>query len=152
MTTSWTATPKWLTPVPNDDDREFWEGAGRGELRIQKCRSCGLHQHYPRIVCTHCGTMEALDFVTASGNGVIYSFTVIRQNGLPPFAERVPFVVATIDLDEPGARILAALPAAPIDQVRIGMRVRATFRSAAPASDESAGAALGFVDFTIVES
>jgi uncharacterized OB-fold protein len=81
--------------------------------------------------------------VTASGGGTVYSFTVIRQNGVPPFNERIPFVVATIDLDEDGARLIAAMPEVAPDDARIGMRVRATFR---PAGDE-----LGFVDFTAAE-
>ena len=37
-----------------------------------------------------------------AGSRPIYSFTVIRQNGVPPFNERVPFVVAVLDLDEAG--------------------------------------------------
>jgi len=77
--------------------------------------------------------------VTASGMGTVYSFTVIRQQGVPPFNERVPFVVATVDLDEDGARVIAAMPSLAPDDARIGMRVRAEFR---PATDE-----VGFVDF-----
>ena len=65
-----------------------------------------------------------LEWVTASGLGTVYSFTVIRQNGVPPFKERVPFVVATVDLDEAGARMLAAMPALAPDDAEIGMRVQ----------------------------
>jgi uncharacterized OB-fold protein len=134
----WSETPKWVVPQPTDEDREFWEGARRGELRIQHCLTCGLHQHYPRFLCSHCGA-DTLEFVTATGNGAVYSFTVIRQNGVPPFNERVPFVIAAVDLDETGARILASMPSLAPADARIGMRVRATFR---PANDEVA-----FVDF-----
>jgi uncharacterized OB-fold protein len=135
---AWTETPAHLVPQPTPDDREFWEGAHRGELRIQHCTACGLHQHYPRLACSHCGS-DAVEWVTASGDGTLYSYTVIRQNGVPPFNDRVPFVVAMIDLDEEGARILAAMPTLAPENARVGMRVRATFR---PADD-----ALGFVDF-----
>jgi uncharacterized OB-fold protein len=136
---AWTGeTPKYLVPRPTPEDREFWEGAHRGELRIQHCTTCGKYQHYARMLCSHCGE-DTLEWVTASGNGTIYSFTVIRQNGVPPFNERIPFVVATVDLDEDGARVIAAMPDLPPDDARIGMRVRAAFR---PAND-----ALGFVDF-----
>ena len=92
----------------------------RGELRIQHCTTCGLHQHYPRMLCSHCGK-QTLEWITASGRGTIYSFTVIRQNGVPPFNERVPFVVATVDLDEPGARLIASMPSLDPDDARIGM-------------------------------
>jgi uncharacterized OB-fold protein len=135
---SWAETPNYLWPHPTPDDREFWEGAQRGELRIQRCSTCGLHQHYPRYACSHCGA-DTVVFVTASGLGTVYSYTVIRQNGVPPFKERVPFVVATVDLDEAGARLLAALPALAPEDAQIGMRVRAAFRRA--------GDEFGFVDF-----
>ncbi len=138
--TDWTQTPAYLVPQPDGVDREFWEGAGRGELRVQRCSGCGLHQHYPRSLCAHCGS-ESVAFVTASGFGTVYSFTVIRQNGVPPFRERLPFVVAAIDLDEVGARLVADLPTCDPDSVAIGQRVRATFR---PVGD-----GLGFVDFEL---
>jgi hypothetical protein len=134
----WSEVPKWLTPRPNAVDREFWEGAGRGELRIQHCTTCGKYQHYARMLCSHCGH-DTLEWTTASGNGIVYSYTVIRQNGVPPFNERLPFVVATVDLDEDGARMIAAMPDLAPEDAQIGLRVRAAFR---PAPND-----LGFVDF-----
>ena len=138
----WSEVPKWLMPRPTKEDREFWEGAARGELRIQHCTTCGRHQHYARMLCSHCGK-QTLEWVTAGGSGTVYSFTVIRQNGVPPFNERIPFVVATVDLDEDGARMIAAMPSLDPDLARVGMRVRASYR---PAGDE-----LGFVDFVPAE-
>ena len=135
---SWAESPKYLWPRANQEDGEFWEGARRGELRIQHCTSCGLHQHYPRMLCSHCGK-ATLEWVTASGLATVYSFTVVRQNGVPPFSERVPFVVAVLDLDEPGARMIAAMPKLAPERARIGMRARAEFR---PATDVAA-----YVDF-----
>jgi uncharacterized OB-fold protein len=131
-------SPKWLVPRPTPEDREFWEGARRGELRIQHCKACGKYQHYARMLCSHCGK-QALEWVTASGDATVYSYTVIRQNGVPPFNERVPFVVAVVDLDEEGARMIGAMPDLAPDDARIGMRVKAAFR---PANED-----LGFVDF-----
>jgi uncharacterized OB-fold protein len=139
MAGSWDGeTPKYLVPRPTIEDREYWEGARRGELRIQHCTTCGKHQHYARMLCSHCGE-TTLEWVTASGNGTVYSYTVIRQNGVPPFNERVPFVVATVDLDEDGARMIASMPSVEPERAQVGMRVRAAFR---PASDDFA-----FVDF-----
>jgi len=134
----WSETPRYLLPPVTPEAEEFFAGALRGELRLQRCRTCGLHQHYPRLLCSHCGA-DALEWVTASGRGTVHSFTVVRQNGVPPFRERVPFVVALVELDEPGARMLAAMPTVPPDAAAIGMRVVAQFR---PASEEVA-----FVDF-----
>ena len=90
------------------------------------------------MLCSHCGK-ATLEWITASGLATVYSFTVVRQNGVPPFSERVPFVVAVLDLDEPGARMIAAMPKLPPEQARVGLRARAEFR---PATDEAA-----YVDF-----
>ncbi|HEX5614314.1 MAG TPA: Zn-ribbon domain-containing OB-fold protein [Acidimicrobiia bacterium] len=139
----WDEMPKHLGPWPSPEDREFWAGARRGELRIQRCASCGLHQHYARLLCSHCGSLE-VEWITASGAGTVHSFTVVRQNGVPPFAQCVPFVVALVELAEPGARILAAMPTVAPDAVAIGMPVRATFRSAHDPE-------LGFVDFAAAD-
>ena len=133
-----TEVPKYLIPRISPEAAEFFAGTVRGELRIQHCLDCGLHHHYPRIACPHCGS-DALEWITASGLGTVYSFTVIRQQGIPPFNEQVPFVVALVDLDEPGARLIAQMPTVAPEDAAVDMRVRATFK---PASDEVA-----FVEF-----
>ncbi|MCZ7525509.1 MAG: Zn-ribbon domain-containing OB-fold protein [Acidimicrobiia bacterium] len=130
--------PDHLVPQVSPEAAELFAGAARGELRIQRCRSCSKHQHYPRVLCSHCGA-EGLEWVTASGRGTVHSFTVIRQHGVRPFSEWVPFVVALVDLEEEGARMLAVMPSVEPDEVTIGMPVVAEFR---PATDEVA-----FVDF-----
>ena len=137
-----TEIPKFLIPQIQPEAAEFWAGSVRGELRVQRCTTCGLHQHYPRSVCSHCGA-GTIEWVTAAGTGTIYSFTVIRQHGIPPFRTDVPFVVALVDLDEPGARILGRMPTLDPVDAHIGMRVRATFL---PASEDAA-----FVEFEATE-
>ena len=86
---------------------------------------------------------RSLRTTITSGAGTVHSFTVIRQHGVPPFPECVPFVVALVELAEPGARVLAAMPTVAPDAVAIGMPVRATFRAAHDPQ-------LGFVDFESV--
>jgi uncharacterized OB-fold protein len=134
----WSESPKYLVPHITAEAAEFFAGTLRGELRIQHCTECGLHQHYPRLYCSHCGA-DALEWVTASGRGAVHSFTVIRQNGVPPFGERLPFVVALVDLEEDGARMLATMPKCAPADARIGMEVVAEFR---PGTERAA-----FVDF-----
>ena len=131
--------PKYLIPRISPEAEAFFAGTVRGEFRVQRCHACGLHHHYPRMACPHCGSAD-LEWVTVSGLGTLHSFTVIRQNGIPPFHEQVPFVVGLVDLDEPGARFVAQLPDVAPDDARIGMRVRAAFR---PANERVA-----FVDFS----
>jgi uncharacterized OB-fold protein len=130
--------PKYLIPRISPEAEEYFAGTVREELRVRHCRACGRHHHYPRLACPHCGS-DDLEWITASGRGTLHSFTVVRQNGIPPFHEQVPFVVGLVDLDEDGARFVAQLPDVAPEDARIGMRVRAVFR---PASDRVA-----FVDF-----
>ena len=130
--------PKHIVPRATPDAAEFFAGTVRNELRVQQCDNCRLHHHYPRMLCPHCGS-ESLHWVTASGGGVVHSYTVIRQNGVPPFNEQLPLIVALVDLEEPGARMLANLQGIEPEAVEIDMTVSATFR---PASD-----AYSYVDF-----
>lgn len=123
--------PRQLIPAIAHEAAEYFAGTLRGELRIQRCTACGKHQHYPRVLCSHCGS-DAVEWVTASGRGTVYSYTVIRQNGVPVFKDRQPFVVALVDLDEDGARMIASMPTVDPSDARIGMRVAAEFR---PVSD-----------------
>jgi uncharacterized OB-fold protein len=105
----------------------FWAAARDGRLVIQHCPACGHFQHYPRPWCTNC-LHEAPEFVESSGEGTIYTFTVIRRSPLPAFAARVPYVLAFVDLDE-GVRLVTNVVDCDPDAVRIGQRVRARFEA-----------------------
>lgn len=112
--------------------KPFWDAAKRGELLIQRCRSCGQYQWYPRSSCHKCSSLE-LEWSKVSGLGRVYSFTVIRRvvGNSPEFSKDIPFVVAEIDLDE-GVRIYSNIVGVNPDEVKIGMRVRVTFEEASP--------------------
>ena len=109
----------------------FWAAARDGRLVIQRCPACGHVQHYPRPWCTNC-LHDAPEFVESSGEGTIYTFTVIRRSAVPAFAARVPYVLAFVDLDE-GVRMVTNIVECDPDSVRIGQRVRARFE---PIDDE----------------
>ena len=113
---------EYTKPIPDPDATEtpFWQGAATGELRIQRCEQCGHQQHYPRKLCTQCGAEPS--WQTASGRGTVYTFTVIRQFGLPPFRDELPYVVAMIELEE-GVRMLSNVTDVDPDEVYIGMAV-----------------------------
>lgn len=112
-------------PTPSPDSALFWEGTKRGELRIQQCQSCGALAHYPRLVCPHCGSQEKA-WITASGKGTVYSYTVLHRAPSPAFAAEVPYVVAIIELDE-GVRLMSNVVDCPPDEVRCGQRVKVRF-------------------------
>ena len=109
-------------PAPDETGRPFWEGAAQGELRVQRCTDCGHRQHYPRKICTRCGGDPVWE--PASGRGQVYTFTVVRQYGMPPFRDELPYVVAMIELEE-GVRMMGNITDVDPDEVKIGMPVEA---------------------------
>jgi uncharacterized OB-fold protein len=114
-------------PVADWETRGYWEGAGRHELVLQRCRRCGTVQHRPRALCVTCMGGEIEHFV-ASGRGSVWTFTVTEQNQVPPFRDATPYVLAYVELEE-GPRLLTNVVGCPPDDVRIGMPVVAEFRA-----------------------
>ena len=118
------AEPTRPLPNPNEaDTRAFWEGTKDKELRYQKCDDCSTVIFYPRRHCTGC-LGNNLSWQTASGQGTVYSYSVVRQSYHPFFRGRVPYAVAWIDLDE-GPRLLSNVVGVedPLNEVKIGQRV-----------------------------
>jgi uncharacterized protein len=115
--------PARPVPKPNAyvDSTPFWAAAKQGRLVLQYCRDAGKFQHYPRPVSLYTGKRN-LEWREVSGIGVVYAHTVTRVP-MPGFEERVPYIVATIELAE-GVRLLANLVNCAPDKVRIGMPVR----------------------------
>ncbi len=117
-------TPYPLRPAVNADTAFFWEGVAAGELRIQKCADCGELRHPPGPVCPSCRS-AARTFVTASGEGEVYSYVVHHNPPVP--GHRTPFVVAVVELPE-GVRIVGNVVDCDASRVGIGMPVRLTYR------------------------
>lgn len=107
-------------PEPDPDTEPFWTAAQRGRLQLQRCRSCRRSYHYPRARCPGCWSADT-EWVVAAGTGTIWTYTVVRQNLARPFRDRVPYVLAVIELDE-GPRMLATVHAEPGD-VSVGQTV-----------------------------
>jgi uncharacterized OB-fold protein len=115
-----------LRPAINADTRFFWAGADAGELRIQRCGSCGVLRHPPGPMCPRChGTSH--DYVVASGRGEVFSYVVHHHPPVP--GRTAPFVVAVVQLPE-GVRIAGNVLGVPPEQVQIGMPVEVVFERA----------------------
>lgn len=123
--TSEKAPAQRFLPEPTTLSQPFWEAARRHELLIQRCSACEAHVFYPRYSCPHCGSTD-LQWLKASGRGKVYSYTVARRPTHPAFAERVPYVIAIVQLQE-GPRMTTNIVGCDPDSVRIDMDVEATF-------------------------
>ena len=115
---------EWKRPKPGPDalERPFFEAAARGELLYQRCPKCGHVQFYPRAVCTACGADP--EWAQASGRGSVHTYTVVRQNGMPPFADELPYVVAMVELPE-GVRMMGNVTDCAPDEVGVGTKLEA---------------------------
>ena len=115
----------YAAPSCDWETRTYWEGCGRGELVLQRCRDCGVVQHRPRGLCVSC-LSDAIEHFVASGRGVVHSYTITRQNGLPDFREACPYVLAYVDLEE-GPRLMTNITGCEPQAVRVGLPVRVEF-------------------------
>jgi uncharacterized OB-fold protein len=89
-----------LTP-----SERFYDYVNRGEIRFQRCTSCGTLRTVPRAICHHCLGPEAT-WELAPPTGRIVSFFIARQ----PIATElnVPYAVVHVELAE-GVRFTANL-------------------------------------------
>ena len=109
-----------LPDIEDPDGALFWEGAVRGELRVQVCAACGTWRMPPRPMCPKCRSLE-VTWVATSGRGTIWSFVVPHPPLLPAYAELAPYNAIVVALDEdPAIRFvgnLVARPDGPINEI-----------------------------------
>lgn len=112
-------------PVPTEATQPFWDATARGMLLFQRCGTCARTQSIPRAFCRHCGA-EAPQWERSAGLGRIYTFTVNHRAANAHMADKLPYVVAVVALDE-GPRMMANIVDVLPDLVRIGDRVQVRF-------------------------
>jgi uncharacterized OB-fold protein len=109
----------------------FWAAAREGRLVVQRCEACHAHQFPPEVACTHCGAPN-LAWTPVSGRATLYSWTVAHPPLLPYFAERAPWPVVAVQLEE-GPRLVTNLLDVPVEEYEFGMPLVAEFE---PVSDD----------------
>jgi uncharacterized OB-fold protein len=112
---------KLAAPPVNPESRPFFDATREGRLLIKRCLACGERHYYPRAICPFCGA-DRTEWVTASGLGRIYSYSVMRR--VPE-----PYAIAYVTLEE-GVTMLTNLVDCDFDRLRIGDSVRVVFRTA----------------------
>jgi len=131
--TASSAVPAPVLPRPDELTAFFWEGARAHRLLIQRCDRCGLYLHWPRPICRRCQSFD-LTPSEVSGNGVIYTFTIAEQAFHPWFADKLPFVIAVVELvEQPNLKLVTNIVNCPPHAVRCDSEVEVVFQ---PISDE----------------
>jgi uncharacterized OB-fold protein len=119
MPTTWTGP----VPVAEPESEPFWQSLRNHALAFQRCDGCRRWIHPPLPLCPRCASDE-LSYRPASGRGQVFSYTVVRRHfgaGVD-----VPYAAGYVETDE-GLRVAAYFVGCPVDEVDIGMRVRADY-------------------------
>ena len=121
--------------LPDVDDEvagPFWQSCAAGELRIQACASCGRRRMPPRPMCPECRSLDAR-WDLMSGTATVWSFAIPHPPLLPAYAERIPYAVLVVTLDDDPSIRLVGDTAGGVDPttIAIGDSVRVVFEQAA---------------------
>jgi uncharacterized OB-fold protein len=112
----------WTLPALEPHTEAFFTS---GRMLIQSCAGCRSVQHPPEVLCHKCLGTEFEEREVAA-RGTVHSFIIVHHPAHPSLADSVPYAVVLVSLDElPEVRITGNLPGTPLDQIRIGLPVRA---------------------------
>jgi uncharacterized OB-fold protein len=117
------ARPPRPRPAITQDNAFWFEGAREHRLLIQRCSSCGTLRHPPLPACAVCGSLE-WEVVESSGRGSLYSYVVVHYPQVAAF--EYPLPIGLVELEE-GTRVVANLGGVDLDQIQVGMALRAEF-------------------------
>jgi len=98
----------------------------RYRLLGTRCETCGESFFPMRKICPKCRREGKLAPIAFSGEGKLFTYTVIRDpsEGFEAFA---PYIMGIIELDE-GLKVTSQVVDCKPDEVYIGMPVEACFR------------------------
>jgi uncharacterized OB-fold protein len=108
-------------PPITPESAPFFAAAKEGRFLIRRCGACGKAHWYPRALCPFCFGETAWE--EASGDGTIYSYSVMRRAS-PPYA------IAYVALAE-GPTMMTNLVDCDFDALAIGQDVSLVFKASA---------------------
>jgi uncharacterized OB-fold protein len=86
-------------PEVTEDTAPFWEATRERTMKLQRCDRCGRFWYYPGPVCPFCGSIE-FTWTPVSGEGTIYSFSLLERAKGNPFEGDVPIAIILVRLAE----------------------------------------------------
>lgn len=117
-------------PPTSEAGEPFWAATRDRRLVLPWCRACEVPHWYPRDVCPRC-LGSAIEWREASGRGTVHACSVMPKPAMPVLADRVPYVVALVELAE-GVRMMTNVVGIDPDAVAVGQAVVADWE---PLSD-----------------
>ena len=116
-----------LEPPLDHELETFWDATRDKTLVLPRCRSCAARFWYPRPTCPSC-LSDDIEWLASTGAGEVYAVSVMHRPANPLMADRVPYAVVLVDLDD-GVRVLSNMVGVDVADVRIGMRVSLTWEA-----------------------
>jgi uncharacterized OB-fold protein len=110
-----------IIPAETPLTAAYWLAARRGMILLQRCETCDAVLHPPAPVCPG-GSGHELRWFEASGRGRLAAFTSVEHAAHPAVRDRLPYLVALVDLDE-GPRFICNLVAGTPAEPSLGARV-----------------------------
>ena len=118
-------------PEPGPLTQFFWDGTKEHRLLILRCQDCGHYVHYPRPICDRCQSTQ-LSPEQLSGIAKLYSYTIVMQAFHPYFIEKIPYILAVVELaEEQGLRMTTNILDCPEEQLRLGLPLEVQFAEVA---------------------
>lgn len=116
-------SPRVLLPgqvAPDEADAAFWQGCRERQFLLYQCEVSARY-YWPAGDCIDHG-QQAMAWVPASGRGTVHTYTVFRRAFLPELANRIPYAIAVVALEE-GPFFHSDIVGCGPDEVTVGMPV-----------------------------
>jgi uncharacterized protein len=110
--------------VPDELDGPFWDACRNHVFLVHRCQVC-QRAYWPASTCVDHGS-SSMAWEPASGRAEVFTYTVVHHVYEPSLADRVPYALAVVRLDEGPFFHTDVVGCAPSD-VHVGMRVRVVF-------------------------
>ncbi|WP_448956318.1 Zn-ribbon domain-containing OB-fold protein [Labrys neptuniae] len=110
------------TLAHHPETQPFWSALAEGRFLIKGCRSCGQAHWYPRAHCPFCTSADT-EWREASGQGTIYSYSIMRQ-------AKPPYAIAYVTLEE-GPTMMTNIVESDLEAIAIGKPVAVAIREQA---------------------
>lgn len=110
--------PERPAPPESEAGAPFWAASRDRRLVLPWCRACAEPHWYPRGFCPRCLSTD-LEWRPSEGRGTVHAVSVQPKAAHPGLADRAPYAVVLVDLDD-GVRMMLQAVASDPWAIRVG--------------------------------
>lgn len=112
-------------PILYPEEMPYWRAAKQHKLVLQRCDGCGKVWFPVGPTCPFCQS-NAFTWTEMSGRGAVHSYVIYHKAWIPYYRDKIPYALVQVEIEE-GPRLTTNLWDVPVDQIRIGMKVEASW-------------------------